>query len=718
MKLTFKKAVPVLALSLAVQAAYAGNITDINVSVLPDQRRVIKVKFDKDITKPSGFIYTTPSRIALDFAGTKIQLPQKQLSYNDSLLNHIIAADDNERARISLSLSKEGQYDTEVKGDEVWVYVSESSGSSAPPVAAESKKGSKAGKGKKDSQAMAQADSGSNDMPAPNDSFSGHAPLNVNFVTAPNKTGVVQYSSAYDGQPQVKVLSDRIVVTLKNYPLSAADQKNLDVSSFSTPVRNVAVRRVGNDTQITVRNSGKWDHRVRTSNGRNEIRISPSLSSVLGESGFKPKSTQQSFSGKRISLDFQNIDVRTILQILSKESGLNIVASDAVQGKMTLSLKDVPWDQALALVLDTYDLDKAQQGNIIRIAPREELQKRIQEELKSLQEREKYEPLISRTFQLKYKNVEEFRDILKLGSGDGKGGNSMLSGRGNAMIDPATNTLIVTDVPKVVKKFEALIAELDVAARQVMVEARIVEAAEGVSRDLGIRFGYARRGATAIGNNLDAAINNRNAALGSANTTLLNPNVNLPASAAVNTISLVRSVASGALGLELSAMETDNRSKTISSPRVLTQDGKEAEIVQGLEIPYQTRTENGYQTAFKQAALTLKVTPRITPDSKVILDVLVSKNDVDRSLRNINGEPAIAKREVKTQAMIEDGGTLVVGGVYQEVFDNTVSKVPLLGDLPVVGNLFKSRGRNHSRNELLFFITPRIMGGESNVMRY
>ena len=165
-------------------------------------------------------------------------------------------------------------------------------------------------------------------------------------------------------------------------------------------------------------------------------------------------------------------------------------------------------------------------------------------------------------------------------------------------------------------------------------------------------------------------------------------------------------------------METDNRSKTISSPRVLTQDGKEAEIVQGLEIPYQTRTENGYQTAFKQAALTLKVTPRITPDSKVILDVLVSKNDVDRSLRNINGEPAIAKREVKTQAMIEDGGTLVVGGVYQEVFDNSVSKVPLLGDLPVVGNLFKSRGRNHSRNELLFFITPRIMGGESNVMRY
>lgn len=716
MKLTFKKAVPVLALSLAVQAAYAGNITDINVSVLPDQRRVIKVKFDRDVTKPSGFIYTTPSRIALDFAGTKIQLPQKQLSYNDSLLNHIIAADDNERARISLSLSKEGQYDTEVKGDEVWVYVSESTGSSAPAAPAPSVR-----KGKQRGKQAAQADEtfADNTSAAPaNDAFGGAAPLNVNFVTGPNKTGIVQYSSAYDGQPQVKILSDRMVITLKNYPLAASDQKNLDVSAFSTPVRNVLVRRLGNDTQITIRNQGKWDHRVRQAHGRNEVRISPALSASLGEAGFKPKNTKKNFSGKRISLDFQNIDVRTILQILAKESGMNIVASDQVQGKMTLSLKDVPWDQALDLVLDTYDLDKAQNGNIIRIAPREELEKRVQQILKDEQEKEKHEPLVSRTFQLKYKNVEEFRDILKLGSGDGKGGGNMLSERGNAMIDPATNTLIVTDVAKVVKKFDALIAELDVAARQVMVEARIVEAAEGVSRDLGVKFGYARRGATAIGSTLDAGINNRNAALGAVNTTLLNPNVNLPASASVNTISLVRSVASGALGLELSAMETDNRSKTISSPRVLTQDGKEAEIVQGLEIPYQTHTGTGYQTAFKQAALTLKVTPRITPDSKVILDVLVSKNDVDRSLRNINGEPAIAKREVKTQAMIEDGGTLVVGGVYQEVFDHTVSKVPVLGDLPVVGNLFKSRGRNHSRNELLFFITPRIMGGESNVMRY
>lgn len=704
MKFTLKKAFPVLALSLAVQSAFAGNITDINVSVLPDQRRVIKVKFDQDITKPSGFIYTTPSRIALDFAGTKIQLPQKQLSYNDSLLNHIIAADDNERARISLSLSKEGQYDTEIKGNEVWVYVSESHGSAAPSAKV----------------TINTADMSSNTASSEdNASFSAAAPLNVDFRTGPNKTGVIQYSSAYTGQPQVKVQRDKITVTLKGYKLSPDDQKNLDVSSFATPVRNVLVRRLGNDTQIVIRNQGNWDHRVRQSNGRQEISISPSMSAALGQAGYQVKRGKQHFSGKRISLDFQNIDVRTILQILAKESGMNIVASDQVQGKMTLALKDVPWDQALDLILDTYDLDKAQQGNIIRIAPREELMKRVKEQMKDMKEKEDLEPLVSRTFQLKYKNVEEFRDILKLeDGGSSKDGKSILSSRGSALIDPATNTLIVTDIGSVMKKFDGLIAELDVPAKQVMVEARIVEAAEGVSRDLGIRFGYARRGATAWGNSFESAINNRNAALDNANTTLLNPNVNLPAAAAVNTISLVRSVASGALGLELSAMETENRSKTISSPRVLTQDGKEAEITQGLEIPYQTRSDGEVQTAFKQAALSLKVTPRITPDSQVIMDVSVSKNDVDRSLRNIDGEPAIATREVKTQAMVEDGGTLIVGGVYQEVFDNSVSKVPLLGDLPVVGNLFKSRQRNHTRNELLFFITPRIMGGESNVMRY
>lgn len=697
MKTNFKLSVPALVLGFAFQAAFAGNITDINVSVLPDQRRVIKVKFDRDITKPSGFIYSSPARIALDFPATKVQLAQKQLSYNDSLLNHIVAAEDSERARISLSLSKEGQYDTEIKGDEVWVYVSESSGSSAPVA-----------------QNGPVADGGRVTAPA----AAGEAPFNINFRVGGNKTAIIDYSSAYTGQPQVKVQNDRVVITLKNYPLATQDQKNLDVTAFSTPVRNVTVRRLGNDTQVTIRNQGAWEHKVKQSNGRQEIRIVP-VSRVLADAGFKDKrSTKQKFSGKRISLDFQDVDVRTILQILAKESGMNIVAADSVQGKMTLTLKDVPWDQALHLILDTYDLDKAEQGNIIRIAPRLELEARAEEILKKQKEQQDLEPLYTRTFQLKYKNVDEFQETLRLSEGSrDETGRGIHTKRGQTLTDKASNTLIVTDIQSVIKKFEKLIEELDVPSRQVMVEARIVEASEGVERDLGVKFGYGRRGATAWGADLKTAGDNRNAALDNTST-FLAPNVNLPRAAAINSIALVRSVASGALGLELSALEKDNRAKTISSPRVLTQDRKEAEIKQGFQIPYQSRDKDGGTvTAFKDAVLSLKVTPRITPDSKVILDIAINKDDVERGLVNANGEPAITTKQVTTQAMIEDGGTLVVGGIYQETMAHVVNKVPVLGDLPVVGNLFKSNGRNHSRNELLFFITPRIMGGESNVMR-
>lgn len=700
MKPNVKQIIPALMLGFAFQAVWAGNITDINVSVLPDQRRVIKVKFDSEIVKPSGFIYTSPARIALDFAGTKIQLPQKQLSYNDTLLNHIIAADDNSRARISLSLSKEGQYDTEVKGNELWVYVSESAGSSAPA-------------------ATASSGSQSSNVYSPPPA-SDAAPLNINFRVGSNKSGIINYSSAYTGQPQVKIQNDRIVITLKNYPLATQDQKNLDTASFQTPVRNILVRRLGNDTQITIRNQGGWEHRISQKNGRQEIRIVPANN--IADAGHKAKSNKQNFSGKKVSLDFQNIDIRTILQILSKEANTNIIASDSVQGKMTLTLKDVPWDQALALILDTYDLVKISQGNIIRIAPREEIAKRTEQQLEEEKKKTELEPILSRTFQLKYKNVEEFKEILKLGDGTGSANNknSILTSRGSALIDPSTNTLIVNDISSVIKKFEQLIEELDVASQQVMVEARIVEASEGVERNLGVKFGYARRGTTAWGNNFDSAINNRNAAIGHADTTLLGPNVNLPVAAAVNSIALVRSVASGALGLELEALEKDNRAKTISNPRVLTQDRKEAVIKQGIQIPYQTRDkDNNPTTGFKDAVLSLKVTPRITPDAKIILDVAINKDDIDRTYTNVvSGELAISTKQVTTQAMIEDGGTLVVGGIYQETFSNIVSKVPVLGDLPVVGNLFKSRSRDHSRNELLFFITPRIMGGESNVMRY
>ena len=688
MKTNAIKLLSAAALGVMFQVSNAGNIVGINASVLPNQQRVIKVKFDSGAVEPTGFVTSNPSRIALDFPATGVQLAQPSQSFNDTFLRQLAAAQGNGNARVLLTLSQDGQYNAQVKGNEVWIYVNEApvTNTAVNRVAAPA-------------QQSEPVYTGSSSA------------VNIDFKKGSNNAGIVEYSSGYSGQPKVKVQNDRLIITLKNYPLAAKDQRTFDVTDFSTPVRDVSVKRLGNDTQITIRNQGTWEHKITQSNGRNVVQITPVRNITTVHTGRK---VAKSYKGKRISLDFQNVDVRTVLQILAKESGMNIVASDTVQGKITLSLRDVPWDQALDLVLDARNLGKTQHGNIINVLPNDELTKKTEDALTAQKKLEDLRPLITQSFQLKYKNVDEFKKILKVDDNGSSNNtkNSILSERGSALLDPATNTLLITDNQLVIEKFQRLIAELDVPAKQVMVEARIVEAADGVSRDLGVKFGVnGSRGRTSFGSSLSDTIGQ--------GSVLAGPNVNLPATAAVNSIALVRAFSSGALGLEISALETENRTKVISNPRVLTQDRKEAEIKQGFQIPYQTRDGSGaYSTSFKDAVLSLKVTPRITPDSKVILDITINKDDIAANYTNIDGEPALSTKQVKTQAMIEDGGTLVVGGVYQETFANTVRKVPVLGDLPVLGNLFKSRGRKHERNELLFFITPRIMGGETSVLRY
>lgn len=700
MKPNFTKIMPLMAITMGLQAAYAGNITNINVSVLPDQQRVIKVKFDRDVKQPTGFVTASPSRIALDFAGTGVQSSQNQLSFNDTLLNQIVVAQNNDNARLLLGLTKEAEYNTQIKGNEIWIYVKESGSNSEPTRATTS-------------------------TTTASQQFSGD--FGLDFHKGANRSGVVEFRAGTDTEPKVKVQSDRVVLTLKNYQISTQDQKNLDVTDFSTPVRTIAARRIGNDTEITVRNQGTWQHRLTPrSGGRYSLTIVPTTNTVSAAAKAAmndSKKQKKNFNGKHLSLDFQDIEVRTVLQILAKESGINIVASDSVQGKMTLSLKDVPWDQALDLVLSARDLVMEKNGNIINILTNTESKKRRLEDAEDRAKLDDLIPLVSQTFQLKYKNVEELRDVLKLdqrGNDSGTSG-SLLTKRGSARVDPATNTLIVKDTSTVIQEFQRLIEELDVPARQVMVETRIVEADVSVGRDLRIKLGYARAGRTGVGNTYNNALNNRNVGVGASTGAIdISPNINLPTVATATTaLGLIRSFGSSALSLELSAMEEENRSKTISSPRVLTQDRKEAEIRQGTQIPYQTRDADGsYTTAFKDAVLSMKVTPRITPDNNIILDVTINKDNVDNTRVNADGEPAISVKQVKTQAMVENGGTLVVGGVYQEQISNNISKVPLLGDVPVLGNLFKSKSRNHQRSEVLFFITPRIIEGQSNVMRY
>ena len=695
--------------ALAVQTAFAGNITDINVSTLPDNQKIIKIRFDKDVTTPHGFVTSTPARIALDFANTNIRLPQPVLEYADPLLNQITAAQNNDRARVVLGLNKISQYNTEIRGNEVWVFVNESTDQTNAAVANERAATPSTARAAQTYQAVSAA--------------------NIDFRKGARNSGIIELSApGFSGQPDIKQQRDRVVVTLKNHTLPTQAQRSLDVADFNTPVQNVTLKRIGNSTQLIIRNNNtNWDINTKASSGRFVFEVSPKAANT--ESGGLNQNANKSFKGRKISLDFQDVEVRTILQILAKESGMNIVASDTVKGTMTLSLKDVPWDQALDLVMQARNLDMRRQGNIINIAPRDELLAKDKAFLQAEKEIAELGPLYSQTFQLKYKNVDEFRKILRLEEYDSNNSNTrntLLSNRGSALIDPATNTLIVTDNRGVIEKFRKLIDELDVPTRQVMVEARIVEAEDTFFRNLGVKFGSGGAiGRTAWGSNWSNAQTNYNTNasfnrgdVGYRKWTL-DPNVSLPTAAAVNSIALVRAFSSGALGLEISASEEQGKSKTISNPRVLTQDRKEAKIESGTEIPYQEASSSGATSiTFKKAVLGLTVTPNITPDGQIIMTVKINRDTpIDCTVDSLMTK-CINTKHLNTQAMVEDGGTLIVGGIYEEESTNAVNKVPVLGDIPVVGNLFKSRGKRENRRELLIFITPHIMDNVGNNLRY
>ena len=709
-KLVAVKIFPILGMTLAVQSVFAGNITDINVSTLPNNQKIVKVKFDKDTVLPSNSMVNEPSsRVALDFPSTGVTLPQSTFEYADSLLNQVTAVKNGNNARVLLGLNRLGQYKAEVKGKEVWIYINEAVSLSHTTPSAQ----------------MVNSKTASSEVAA----------VTVDFRKSGRLNGIVEIMTRkYQGKPDIKQNNGSLTITLKNYPLPVQAQRNLDVTDFSTPVRNVILKRIGNDTQVVIKNQGAWAHSIKTMNDRLVIEITQK-SSVEG-SGL-PSNQNKSFKGNKVSLDFQDVDVRTVLQILAKESGMNIVASDSVTGKMTLTLKDVPWDQALDLVMQARNLDMRKTGNVINVAPRDELLAKDKAILTQQREIDELGPLYSRTFQLKYKNVEEFRKILKLddSSSSGNGSKTILSSRGSALIDPATNTLVITDNTFILQKFEKLIAELDVPARQVMVEARIVEAEDGFSRQLGVKFGYAgSNGKNSWGSNWANAGANRNSYVDKQRTLAnwsrnpsqdipalpawtVDPNVNLPTAAATSSIALVHALSSGALGLELSAQQAQNKLKIVSTPRVLTQDRKEAIIESGTEIPYQEASSSGAtSTSFKKAVLGMTVTPNITPDGQIIMDIKINKDSVNPDCGAT--EPCINTQRLNTNVMVEDGGTLILGGIYQEENSEGVSKVPLLGDIPVVGNLFKSKTRSDKKTELLIFITPRIVDNIGSNLRY
>ncbi|EPI7077411.1 type IV pilus secretin PilQ [Neisseria gonorrhoeae] len=714
----------------AFQTASAGNITDIKVSSLPNKQKIVKVSFDKEIVNPTGFVTSSPARIALDFEQTGISMDQQVLEYADPLLSKISAAQNSSRARLVLNLNKPGQYNTEVRGNKVWIFINESDDTVSAP-ARPAVKAAPAAPAKQQAAAPFTESVVSVSAPfspakqqaaasAKQQAATPAKQTNIDFRKDGKNAGIIELAAlGFAGQPDISQQHDHIIVTLKNHTLPTALQRSLDVADFKTPVQKVTLKRLNNDTQLIITTTGNWELVNKSAApGYFTFQVLPKKQNL--ESG-GVNNAPKTFTGRKISLDFQDVEIRTILQILAKESGMNIVASDSVNGKMTLSLKDVPWDQALDLVMQARNLDMRQQGNIVNIAPRDELLAKDKAFLQAEKDIADLGALYSQNFQLKYKNVEEFRSILRLDNADTTGNrNTLVSGRGSVLIDPATNTLIVTDTRSVIEKFRKLIDELDVPAQQVMIEARIVEAADGFSRDLGVKFGATGR--KKLKNETSAFGWGVNSGFGDGDKWGAQTKINLPVAAAANSISLVRAISSGALNLELSASESLSKTKTLANPRVLTQNRKEAKIESGYEIPFTVTTASGggnsTNTELKKAVLGLTVTPNITPDGQIIMTVKINKDSPAQCASGNNTILCISTKSLNTQAMVENGGTLIVGGIYEENNGNTLTKVPLLGDIPVIGNLFKTRGKKTDRRELLIFITPRIIDTAGNSLRY
>nr|AAC96097.1 secretin precursor [Neisseria meningitidis H44/76] len=747
----------------AFQTASAGNITDIKVSSLPNKQKIVKVSFDKEIVNPTGFVTSSPARIALDFEQTGISMDQQVLEYADPLLSKISAAQNSSRARLVLNLNKPGQYNTEVRGNKVWIFINESDDTVSAPArpavkaapaapakqqaaapstksavsvsepftpakqqaaapftesvvsvsapfspakqqAAASAKQQAAAPAKQQAAASAKQQAAA---PAKQQAAAPAKQTNIDFRKDGKNAGIIELAAlGFAGQPDISQQHDHIIVTLKNHTLPTALQRSLDVADFKTPVQKVTLKRLNNDTQLIITTAGNWELVNKSAApGYFTFQVLPKKQNL--ESG-GVNNAPKTFTGRKISLDFQDVEIRTILQILAKESGMNIVASDSVSGKMTLSLKDVPWDQALDLVMQARNLDMRQQGNIVNMAPRRAACQR-QSLLTTGKRHCRSGRAVFPKLPIEIQKCGRIPQHPALDNADTTGNrNTLVSGRGSVLIDPATNTLIVTDTRSVIEKFRKLIDELDVPAQQVMIEARIVEAADGFSRDLGVKFGATGR--KKLKNETSAFGWGVNSGFGGGDKWEAKPKSTCRLPCRKQHFAGARDF-SGALNLELSASESLSKPKTLANPRVLTQNRKEAKIESGYEIPFTVTSRSGggssTNTELKKAVLGLTVTPNITPDGQIIMTVKINKDSPRQCASGNQTILCISTKNLNTQAMVENGGTLIVGGIYEEDNGNTLTKVPLLATSPLSATSLKHGEKNRPPRTADFQLPPR-----------
>ncbi len=647
---------------------------------------------------PPSFSVANPARIAFDFPGTGNALGRNVQAIDQGDLRSANIVQAGDRTRLVLNLSRMSPYEARVQGRDLIIALS--------PAASRATQGS----------VVSEAAANFAEPRAAAAAAGGLAVRDINFRrgTAGEGRVVVDLSSPDTGI-DIRQQGGNLVIDFLQTALPEHLRRRSDVTDFATPVTSMTAQQVGDRVRLTVTPNGLWEHNAYQSDNRFVLEVRR-----VAEDPTKLGGGRSDYKGEKLSLNFQNVDVRSVLQVIADFTDFNIITSDSVQGNLTLRLKDVPWDQALDIILQAKGLDMRKNGNVIWIAPGDELAAREKLQLEAKAQINDLEPLQTESFQINYHKAKEIFDFLK--SKD----QTMLSKRGSVVVDERSNKVFVTDVATRLQALRRLVQEIDVAPRQVLIEARIVEASKTFARDLGVRLGvggafgrivgYTEDGAPVRRSTLGGGLGATRAMAGQvAGVVDANPaglNLNLPAGASnpgLLSMVLWNNNATRFLNLELSALEVDGRGRVISSPRVLTANQVEASIEQGTEIPYQEASSSGATSvSFKKAVLSLKVKPQITPDGRLQLSIEVNK---DRPLyeNTLLGVPPIETKNVKSEVLIENGGTVVIGGIYEEEESTSVSQVPLLGDIPVVGNLFKSRSTDSVRKELLVFITPRIV---------
>ena len=674
-----------------MQTAWAETATSLNTlkaissTGLSGNRVQITLEMSQPMANPASFAIDNPARIALDLPATKSALGKGKRAIGIGAADSLTAVEVKGRTRVVLSLNNKVAYKTRSEGNNIIITLGEA-------------------------ETTASSSSTRTSVTASTQNSAGSSIQNIDFRRGTDGEGRVIVSLS---DPSVTVdmhqQSGKIILDFHDATISDELQRRLDVADFATPVKLIDTKRRRKGVQMKITPVGEYEHLAYQSNNQYVVEIRPTTEE---EKALRRKKEER-FTGERLSLNFQDIEVRSILQLLADFTGTNIIVSDAVSGNLTLRMQNVPWDQALDIVLKSKGLSKRQNGNVMLIAPTEEVAAREKLELESLKQIEELAPVYSDFIQVNYAKAADLSALLTSGS------NGLLSDRGSVSIDDRTNVLLVQDTAEKLEQIRDLIKRLDIPVRQVLIESRIVLANDDFAKDLGVQFGLSRSsrydndhvytiggtrpGSTRFGSEEDPVITGFDTGDGKEGLA-----VNLPVGNATGSLGLaIGRLGSHLLQLELSAMQAEDRGEVISSPRVITSNQHEALIQQGVEIPYQEASSSGATSvSFKEAVLELRVTPQITPDNRIIMDLKVSKDNVGVVFNSI---PSINTRNVETQVLVDNGETLVLGGIYEQERGKQTDRVPFFGDLPGLGWLFKTERNVNKKSEMLIFVTPKII---------